>query len=42
MIRHLLPYAGARQKHLDREGDDGAERADDGETEERFGGCRLL
>jgi hypothetical protein len=27
MIRRLLSNAGARQKHLDREGDDGAERA---------------
>jgi hypothetical protein len=36
------PESRSRQKHLDCEGDDGAERADDGETEERFGGCRLL
>jgi hypothetical protein len=34
MIRHLFANASACEKHFDREGDDGAERANDGEAKE--------
>jgi hypothetical protein len=34
VIRYLLANAGACQKHFDREGDDGAERADNGQSKE--------
>ena len=34
MISHLLSDSGARQQHLDCEGDDGGQSADDGQIEE--------